>query len=371
MKKSYLWRMLLVAFAMIAALLAGIYFLLQNQNYNTVEILNLYENTSTDNANYASCLEGVLKYSKDGVSLLSKKGEEQWNQPCQISNPELAVRETTVAVYDRGGTSILVFEKKGLKGEIKTTRPIEKIDVSKQGIVAAILKDDSTPLVVCYDAEGALLVEQKASLSNTGYPMDVALSEDGKMLLVSYLQTRGNGMVTKLVYYDFGGEDIDKKQHQVQEKEYEGILIPTTAFLDASTSILVADNSILVYKGKEVPEENVKIEVDEICNVAYSEKIIAVVVKDAETSSYKLFVYNMEGKQISETSIDKKYSNMKVCGREIILYEGNLCGIYTKKGICKYEGKLDLDILEIFPITGLNKYMMINANGFYEIRLAK
>lgn len=371
MRKRYLWKALLVTFVIVAAVLVGMYFLLQNQTYNTVSTLEFYENVSTDNADYASCLGGVLKYSKDGVSLLSEEGEEIWNQSCQMSNPTLEIREDVIAVCDRGGTSILVFEEDGLKGEIQTTRPIEKIAVSKQGIIAAILKDEATPLVMCYDAEGSLLVEQKTSLSNTGYPMDVAISEDGSMLLVSYLLTRGNGIVSKVVYYDFGGDDIDKKQYQVQEKEYEGTVIPATAFLDADTSLLIADNSIILYKGKEKPEESVKIDVNEMCNVAYSENIIAVVVKDRETSNYKLIVYNTSGKQISETGIDKEFSHIKVCGKQIILYEGSVCSIFTQRGICKYEGKMDLDILEIFPLTGLNKYMMINANGFYEIRLAK
>ena len=32
---------------------------------------------------------------------------------------------------------------------------------------------------------------------------------------------------------------------------------------------------------------------------------------------------------------------------------------------------MEENILEIFPIVGLNKYMMINASGFHEIHLAK
>ncbi|MBQ8804521.1 MAG: hypothetical protein IJZ53_12885 [Tyzzerella sp.] len=371
MKKRHIWKVLLGAFAVVAVVLVGIYFLLQNQTYNTVDTLEFYENVSTDNAGYVSCLGGILKYSRDGVSLLTREGEEVWNQSCQMSNPSVQIRENMIAVSDRGGTSILVFEKNGLKGEIKTTRPIEKAAVSGQGIVAAVLKDETTPLIMCYDAEGSPLVEQKTSLSNTGYPIDVAISEDGNMLLVSYLFTKGNSIVSKVVYYDFGGEDIDKKEYQVQEKEYEGIVIPATAFLDENTSLLIADDSIILYEGKEKPEEAVRVEVNEICNAAYNEKIIALVVKDSESSEYKLMVYNTKGKLVSETNVDKEYSGIKVCGKQIILYEGALCGIYTEKGVCKYEGKMDLDILEIFPLTGLNKYMMINANGFYEIRLAK
>ena len=37
----------------------------------------------------------------------------------------------------------MVVQEDGIKGEIETTLPIEKIAVSRQGIVSAILKNES------------------------------------------------------------------------------------------------------------------------------------------------------------------------------------------------------------------------------------
>ena len=36
----------------------------------------------------------------------------------------------------------MIFQREGLKGEIKTTLPIEKISVSEQGIVSVIVKNE-------------------------------------------------------------------------------------------------------------------------------------------------------------------------------------------------------------------------------------
>ena len=41
---------------------------------------------------------------------------------------------------------MVVFQKEGVKGEIDTTMPIEHVAVSKQGIVGAILKNDSSAI---------------------------------------------------------------------------------------------------------------------------------------------------------------------------------------------------------------------------------
>lgn len=370
MKKSKILKITFVVLFFLALVLVGIYFLLQRQTYNAIETINYYENVSLDNPGYEKYLNGVLKYTRDGIAFLDKSGEEVWNHPCQMNNPIVEVRGEVAVICDRSGTSIFVFEEDGLKGEIKTTRPIERISVSKQGVVAAILKDDSTPKVVCYDATGNVLVEQNASLDNTGYPVDVALTEDGNVLLVSYLMADGTGVRTKIVYYDFGGEDIDKKDFKIYEQIFDENVIPVVDYLDKDTSILVADNQIILYDGKEELKETVRIPVYEISNIAYNEKNIVLLLREENSSTYKIKIYNTSGELLSEIELDQAYGNMNLFDDQIILYEENECCIYTKDGICKYKGELDLGILEMYPVFGLNKYMMINANGFYEIRLA-
>lgn len=371
MKKGKILKIIIAALFIVALILVGIYFLLQRQTYNAVETVDYYENVSQDNPGYERYLKGVLKYTRDGIAFLDKSGTEVWNQPCQMNNPIVEVRGESAVVYDRTGTSIFVFEESGLKGEIKTTRPIERISVSEQGVVAAILKDDTTPKVTCYDATGNLLVEQNTSLDNTGYPVDVSLSDDGNILLVSYLMADGTGIRTKIVYYDFGGEDIDKKDFKIYEQIYEGNIVPVVGYLNKDISILAADNQVILYEQKEELEMTAQIPFYELSNIAYNEKNIVLLVKEENSSSYKVKVYNITGELLSEMEVDREYSNISLYDDQIILYEENVCCIYTKDGICKYKGEMDLDILEIYPLLGLNKYMMINANGFYEIRLAK
>lgn len=365
-------QIMLLAVILVAAAITGIYFFILYQTYDHIEILKTYENSGTDNANYKYCLDGILRYSRDGVALLAKNGEEAWNQPCQMSNPAVEICGGSAAVGDRGGTSILVFQKKGLKGEIQTTRPIEKFAVSSQGIVSAILKDEETPLVMVYDAVGNVLVEHKVSLHSMGYPVDVTLSEDGNTLLVSYLQTKGEEIVSQIAYYYFGSSDVENENHLVYQKEIVGSVVPVTAFLGGETSLLVADNALIFYKGLKKPKESAKIEIKgEIQSVAYSTELAAVLLKSGGETVYKLNIYNTKGKLLSSTEVDKEYTAIKVVGNRIIMYDGQVCSIFLKNGIHKYKGNMDESILEIFPIGGLNKYMVINASGFHEIQLAK
>lgn len=368
MKKKKI--IVLAATVVLVAGIVGIYFLIKYQTYNYIEITDTYENNSKDNANYKQCLDGILRYSRDGIALLTDKGEEIWNQPCQMNNPIVDMRGESVAVGDKGGTSILVFQRKGLKGELQTTRPIEKLSVSSQGIVSAILKDEEIPLVMCYDAKGNVLVEHKVSLSSMGYPVDVAISEDGNTLLVSYLHTEGNHIVSRISYYYFGDEGA--KDYQVHQEVFSGSVVPVTVFLNKDTSLLVADDALVFYEGLKKPKKTARVQIkSEIQSVAYSEELVAVLVKNNGEAAYKLQVYNINGRLLSESDVDEEYTSMKIVDDKIIMYDGQLCSIFLKDGIHKYEGNADENILEIFPIGGFSKYMMINARGFYEVRLAK
>ena len=81
----------------------------------------------------------VLKYSKDGIALVNRKGDEEWNQPYQIKNPIVNTwQDEAVVVADKGGNTIMVMDKKGLKGEMQTALPVERVSVSSQGIVCAV-----------------------------------------------------------------------------------------------------------------------------------------------------------------------------------------------------------------------------------------
>ena len=175
-RKKKKQKKMIVGIARLAAEGVLIYLLINLQTYTKVRISDTYVGESASDNNYVQFSDGVLKYSKDGISYLSQTGKEKWNQSYQIKNPMIDITEKSAAVADKEGNDILVFQEDGLKGEVHTTMPIEKVSVSEQGIVSAILKSDTAMKVICYDTAGNILVEHKTSLAGSGYPVDVALS---------------------------------------------------------------------------------------------------------------------------------------------------------------------------------------------------
>lgn len=371
-KKSRRTRITVVSVIALIAVAAS-FLAIHLQTYTSSREIAFYENNSDSNVGYRQFADGVLKYSKDGIALVNRKGQESWNQSYQIKNPILNTYYNKAAVVaDKGGNSIVVLDKNGLKGEIQTTLPVEKVVVSAQGIVCAILKNGATPSIICYDATGNVLVELATSLTGTGYPLDISISEDGKLLLVSYLSIQNGQLVTRVKYYNFEGEKVSNQEYEVTADDYEGMAAGTAFFMNSKISVVVGDDRLLLYSGEGKPELAETIELDKkIKSVFHSEHYVGLVLKNGGRTGYELCLYNTSGKKVLSEEFTGDYSNVKIDGGQVLMYDGKKCSVFTRTGIHKFNGDLGSNILEIFPVLGVNKYIMMNANGMEVIRFVK
>ena len=350
----------------------GSFLLIYLQTYTKVRVVDTRKSSDSDNNNYRQFADGVLKYSRDGVALLNRKGEEVWNQPYQIKSPMVETYKESGAIADKGGNDVVVFDKKGWRGEIHTDYPIEKIAVSARGIVSMILKNENSPKIVCYDAAGNLLVELKTSFTGTGYPMDLGISEDGKLLLVTYMCVQDGVVTSKINYYNFDGEKETSKDYEVLEEIYKDMIAPTAFFLNDSVSVVAGSNKLLFYKGKETPVLAQTVTLNkQIKSVFHSNRYVGLVLKNEGKAGYELCLYNASGKKLMSQDFTGDYSNIKIDGSQVIIYDGKKCSIFSRPGIHKLEGEMSHNILEIFPMAGVNKYIVMNANGMEVVRLVK
>lgn len=365
------WR-LGFGIGLLAAAATGVYLLVNLQTYSRVRVTEIYESEGAANNNYREFEGGILKYSRDGISYLDPGGREQWNHSYQIKSPFIELEQESGVVADKGGNDIFVIQKDGIKGEIHTAMPIEKVSVSKQGIVGAILKNDSSAEVICYDVEGNILVEHKTSSAGTGYPLDVSLSGDGEVMQVLYFYTQDGKITSRVMYYNFGEAGEKETDNQVSGQEYEDTVMATGFFMNQDTSAAVGDNCLVLYKGREVPQETVRINIDKkIKSVFHSERYIGLILRNEGKEGYELRLYNVDGKTVISKDFTGDYSNVKICGRQVIMYDGKECCIFLRNGIQKFGGEMDHNIMEIFPIIGVNKYIVMSTTGMEKIRLVK
>lgn len=96
--------------------LLGTYLLLTNHLYHTVYETASYKRETSNNNRYAAFRNGIIRYSKNGVTYLNRRNEVIWIQPAQFQNPVIDISGQTFAVADSGGNSVQVFTEEGLKG---------------------------------------------------------------------------------------------------------------------------------------------------------------------------------------------------------------------------------------------------------------
>ncbi len=366
------WKKTALIAAVVAALAVGVYLLINLQTYTSARALDTYTVSGASGSAYEQFADGVLKYSRDGISYLNQHGEEMWNQPYQMKNPVVDVNGSSAAVADKGGNAVLVFNEEGVRGETQTNLPIERVRVSEQGIVSVILTDENEARVLCYDAAGNLLVENKTSMNGTGYPLDVALSPDGETMQVLYLYTEAGAVKSRVIYYNFGESGEEKTDHLVAQMEYEDTVMASGFFMDEKISVAVGDNRLTIYRGGNVPEETENIEIKkQIKSVFHNEKYIGMVLKNEGKEGYELRLYNTRGQVAMSENFTGDYSHVKLCGSQVIMYDGKNCSIFTRGGIHKFDGEMNSNILEIFPVPGVNKYIVMNENGLEVVRLVK
>lgn len=362
----------LVFVILLALAVCGTYLLMKNQTYGQAREAASYTKEISDTSSYVKFADGIVRYNRDGVVFLNRKNEEQWIQPTQLQNPVIVVKEETFAVADSGGNSILVFDEEGLKGEIETTLPIEKVAVSNQGIVSAILRNENSPKIISYDATGNILVEQQTTMSNTGYPVALELSDDGNVLAVSYLYTRGATIESRVIYYNFGEAGQKKADNKVTEDEYPGTIIADIFFIGGGRSVAVGDDSFVIYEGGDVPEKLKEVSFSqEIRSVFHSDKYIGFVLLNKDKSGYEVRLFDRTGTQVLTKEFTGEYSNIRMDDDEIIMFDGSSACIITVTGIIKFQGDLKSDALEMFRAPGLNRYYVMSVNELRVVYLTK
>lgn len=339
--------------------------------FTNIYVVTNYEDVSVVNSSCVDFVSGFLKYGKDGVSYINYEGETIWNQPYEISNPIVETTTDCAVVADSGGNQVVVIDEEGVKGEFETYLPIEKVTVSNQGIVAVLMNDGISPQIICYDAVGNILIEHKSTITGTGYPTGVAFSENGETLLVTYLQVTETGINSNYVYYSFSNSE-QVTQDVIAEGSKSGVVIPEAEFLASEISVIISNESMSIFKGIETVELVCEVAFDkELESVFYGNAQIGLIFKDTMSDTKELRVYNTSGNVMFSTEIIGEYESISIVNNQIILYEKENCIIYSLFGVEKYNGTMNTELSGVFPVFGINKYVIIGSEGMQKVRLTR
>lgn len=369
-KRRRMIKSIAILFLVAVGIVIVVLQVVQKKVYHKYEVLSSMEDEDTLANNYAQLEGNLLKFGNDGASLIGDKKNILWNQTYEMQNPEIDICKGTAAIIDKNGTSMYLFNKKGPTGAVETTLPILKARVAKQGVIAAILEDGEKTWINFYDADGSLIAENQTRIDSPGYPVDLAVSPDGMLIMVTYLYIDSGTPTSYVAYYNFGEEGQEEIDNIVSGYTYAGILVPQVAYLDDDRSLAFREDGFSIYKGTKVPKEAVNVKIDkEIISTFHDSKHIGFVFKsEKKDKQYTLEVYSLSGKKTFSKDFNIEYQEIKISDSMIIMNNDSQVCLISFDGVEKFNGAIDQGNIKSIFKSGMNRYMLVTDNNIHTIK---
>lgn len=340
-------------------------------HYSSYEVVSTRIQEDVLSSDYAELDGKVFKYGQETASLLDENGEILWSGNYSIMAPEVYVNEMAAVIYDKNGTEMSLFNSGGQLCNIHTKLPIIKAKVSAKGYAAAILADRESTWINYYGTDGSEIATIKTRMDEPGYPMDLAVSENGALIAVTYLAVENGNPGTRVVFYNFETTGQNQVDNQVSTYSYPGVLAPQIEYVSGNRCVLMKDDGFAVYEGGQIPKETGHVNVNqEILSVFHNEKYVGMIFHSQKDAlKYTMEIYRLDGKRILKKEINFPYADVKISGNQIIMNNSSQLGIVTVDGVEKFKGKLEEGLIYDILKIGSNRYLAVTEDGIHTIRL--
>lgn len=364
-------RRTVITVCVIAAAVACVLLFIEKRSYRNYTVLQTSEQEDIVSTGYREMDGKILRYSPEGASLMNGEMEPHWSYLYDMQNPAADVNGDKAVIADIDGTAMEIFDGEGETGSVTTSYTIVKARISKSGMVAAILDGGDSTWINYYAADGSLIAENQTHVEDPGYPMDVAVSDNGDVMMVTYQFVDGSNTTSYVAFYNFGDVGQNEDDRIVSGYTYEGVVIPQIQYLDDSHAAALRDDGFSIYTGPQIPKETMTVEVEnEIVSTFLSDNLIGMVFKnDDKDKQYTMNVYSLNGSLKFSRDFNIPYTTIKMSGGNILLYNDSQIYVMNSRGVEKYNGTVDGNINDFFKI-GWNRYLLVMDSGVSVIKFS-
>ena len=368
-KRKAVLRPVAAVLAVGLVVLLGFLFL-EKRSYHSYKVQAASEQEDTVSTQYTNLSGKILRYSSDEVSLVNTKLDTIWSQAYDMQNPVADVCGDRAVIADIDGTSMVFVDQNGVTGTVSTSYSIIKAKVSKNGMAAAILDGGDHTWINFYNLDGSLIAENQTNIQDPGYPMDVALAENGVVMMVAYQFVDSSETTSYVAFYNFGEVGQNEDDRIVSGYTYDGVVVPQIQYL-GSNAVALRDDGFTLYSGRQIPKELKTVQVEnEIISTFYDENNIGLVFKnDSKDKQYTMQVYATDGKLKFSKDFNIPYTTIRMSDRYIIMYNSSQICVLNQNGTEKYFGNIDGTVRDFFKL-GWNKYLLVMDTGVNVIKLS-
>lgn len=351
-------KVAVIAAAVLMVVCVAGYFALGNRNYKGYEVVQELEISEV--LEYAEVDGALVRCGKEGAQAIAKDGTLLWNVTYgTMKNPKFVFCGSVMAVADIGAKQYLLSDGTGVTKTFSTPYPIQMISVAKKGITAVLMNGEDTDYIYLYDKEGTLLAEIETVVARDGFPLAIALSEDGKKLITSYMKVERDEPVSSVTFYNFGEVGQNYTRNLVGQVQYKECMVPRIEFWDNDTVLVMGEDVMELFSMEERPESIHKKEITaEVKSIAFGD-YFCTVTKNKDGQEV-LEAYNKSGEVCMKKVISLPYVGLHTAGDEVVLYSYSGCEVYNIKNGLVYQGTFENGIRQMFVIGGNRYYLVEN-----------
>lgn len=377
-KRSRLGIKITIVVCVLAVVSVSVYgwYLYNNQNYSSYETKVMAERSDGTSTRYLTYNRGqVLKYSRDGAMAMDGDGNILWNGSYEFANPMAAVCNEYAVIADIGGMQACIYNGTDSGTMLEVYYPIEQAVIAGQGVVALLLKEETSDVIQIYNpydsTNNGLLAEIPTNVQNDGFPTDIAISEDGTKLVTSMIKITGGAQENYVNFYNFSEVGENNLNRLVGARSFKEVTVADVAFLDNDTVFVSTENGFSLYSMKQLPNDVLdKTFKKDIRSLFTSDSYVGVILDNySDKASYLLNVYSTDGSLVYERKINFEYSGAFLSGKEIVLHDSMNLEIYRLNGKQKYKGSFENGIADIMPVNNFETYIVMNQSTIYQIKL--
>ncbi len=332
-----------------------------------IELTDTKENTLV----YSYHIYGtdIFKCASDTASLTNDKNETKWDVNFEMINPQVDICGKYILVYDKNGTGICICNENGEVGSFNTHMPIVTAEISDRGACAVLLDDGVNSEIDYYDSDGSLISTIRTAMDSDGYPMDIALSKNGLMICVSYLNMIQNMTVSELRVYNFGSPGQLVADNIIGVVREEGIVVPQVEFLNESICVAFGTSRIDVIKCGKTAEILKTLELDdEVRSTVVSEDYFGIIMTGNTNNGNEITLYDKNGTLKKSFETDFNYTNAEIKDEYVVLNNRNELCVYTTGGVRKFYGLMPGLIRQVQMING-TRFAVATTESYNIIRL--
>lgn len=363
-----------LAVVLVGAIALVLYFQYRDKVYTQMSQVSKQERQGISGAKDIGLGSNLVTYSNDGISCMDSKGNALWNQTYEMQNPIVATCQNVLAIADYNGRNVYVMNSEKKLGEITANMPIRNLCVAANGVVMTVQEESRVTWIYIYDSQGKELVYFRTTMSDTGYPTAITLSDNAKLAGIAYTYVEAGVLQTRVAFYNFGDVGENQIDNLVSGYNYTDTFVPYIHFMNSDTAFAVADNRLMIYGGSEVPETKLERLMDEEIQAVYNnDKYIGLVLFNSTgESAYVLRVLNAQGDEVVSIPFDfSSIGDARILFEEqlITIYNEKECLVYNLSGKQKYAGTFEKAVRTMIPIGGRFRYILAYTDSVDVVEL--